>query len=90
MIVFWTLEAQRDRAEIWEYIAADDPLAAIDMDERFSRAAARLEAHPEMGRTGQVPGTLEWIPHENYRLVYEIQGDELWVLALVHVARSWP
>jgi len=30
------------------------------------------------------------IPHESYRLVYEIEGETVWVLALVHTARLWP
>jgi len=30
-----------------------------------------------------VTGTQELIPHEHYRLIYEIQADEIWVLALV-------
>jgi plasmid stabilization system protein ParE len=43
-----------------------------------------------MGRTGLVPGTRELIPHESYRLVYEVEGDTVWILALVHTARMWP
>ncbi len=90
MKIVWTQEAQQDRAAIWDYIVAEDPLAAVRMDELFSRAVANLEDHPGMGHHGFVPGTLEVIPHSNYRLVYEIDGEELWILALVHVARQWP
>lgn len=90
MIVVWTPEAEQDRADIWDYITADNPDAAVRMDELFSDAAARLAAHPEMGRTGKISGTRELIPHESYRLVYEIDGDRVWVLALVHTARLWP
>jgi toxin ParE1/3/4 len=60
------------------------------MDVLFSSAAARLASHPKLGRPGKIPGTRELIPHENYRLVYEIEGDAVWVLALVHTARQWP
>lgn len=90
MTVFWTPEALQDRADIWDFIAADNPPAAARMDAKFSAAAARLAAHPQLGRTGTVPGTRELIPHENYRLVYELDGDVVWVLALVHTARLWP
>ena len=34
--------------------------------------------------------TLELIPHEHYRLVYEIESDTAWILALVHTSRQWP
>ena len=60
------------------------------MDTLFSHAAARLEDHPEMGRPGLISGTRELIPHENYRLVYEIERDTVWILALAHTARQWP
>lgn len=60
------------------------------MDDLFSAAAARLADHPQLGRPGQISGTRELIPHESYRLVYEIEGEAVWVLALVHTARLWP
>lgn len=90
MTVVWTPEAEQDRADSWDYIAADNPVAAVRMDELFSDAAARLAEHPKIGRTGRISGTRELIPHESYRLVYEIDGDTVWVLALVHTARQWP
>ncbi|MFM8770148.1 MAG: type II toxin-antitoxin system RelE/ParE family toxin [Rubrivivax sp.] len=90
MKIWWVAAAEQDRAEIIEFIARDNPLAAIDMDERFAVAAAHLADHPLLGRTGLVPGTRELIPHESYRLIYEVQGDTVWILALVHTARLWP
>lgn len=71
MKVICTPEAEQDRNDIWQYIAVDNPRAAIKMDELFSEAAARLADLPKLGRSGQIPGTRELIPHENYRLVYE-------------------
>lgn len=90
MRVIWTPEAQQDRAEIWDYIAGDNPRAAARMDELFSDAAARLAEHPLLGKPGIIPGTRELIPHESYRLVYEIEDEAVWVLTLVHTARQWP
>ncbi|MET0027479.1 MAG: type II toxin-antitoxin system RelE/ParE family toxin [Candidatus Thiodiazotropha sp.] len=90
MIVIWTPEAEQDRADIWDYIATDDPVAAVRMDELFSNAVDTLSAHPNMGATGKIPGTRELIPHESFRLVYEIDAGTIWVLALVHTARRWP
>jgi toxin ParE1/3/4 len=90
MKVVWTPEAQQDRVDVWEYIAADNPYAAARMDELFSDAAARLAQHPLLGRPGKITGTRELIPHESYRLVYEIDGETVWILTLVHTARQWP
>lgn len=90
MKVRWTPEAERDRDDIWEYIANDNALAAVSMDELFSDAAAKLADYPFMGRAGQISGTRELIPHESYRLVYEVDGKTVWVLALINAARQWP
>jgi len=90
MKIAWAAAAEQDRADIMNYIAADNPLAAIQMDERFEAAVARLADHPHMGKAGQIAGTRELIPHENYRLVYEVQADTVWILAVVHTARMWP
>lgn len=90
MKVIWTPEALQDRLDIWEYITAENPSAAVHMDELFSAAAASLADFPDKGRLGTVAGTRELIPHENYRLVYQAERDAVWILTLVHVARMWP
>jgi len=90
MKVLWSLAAEQDRSHIIDFIAAESPLAAIHMDELFAAAAGRLAEHPLMGRNGTIPGTREWIPHESYRLVYEVRSDSVWILALVHNARLRP
>ena len=90
MKVIWTPEAQQDRADVWDYIAADDPHTAARMDALFSNAAASLAEYPLFGQAGMIPGTRELIPHENYRLVYEIAQETVWVLVLVHTVRQWP
>jgi toxin ParE1/3/4 len=88
--VVWTPEAEQDRDDIWLYIAVDSPLSAARLDALFSDAAARLADHPKLGRPGTIAGTREMIPHESYRLVYEIHDEIVWVLTLVHTARQWP
>jgi len=90
MRVVWTPEALQDRYDIWDYIAADNPLAAAGVDALFSEAAARLAEHPKLGRPGKIAGTRELIPHENYRLVYEVTGETVWLLTLIHTSRQWP
>ena len=90
MKVFWTPEAEQDRTDIWLHIAPDNLRAAARMDELFSDAAARLADHPKLGRPGKISGTRELVVHESYRLVYEIEGEVVWVLTLVHTAQQWP
>jgi addiction module RelE/StbE family toxin len=90
--VLWTPEAEQDRDDIWDYIACDNPLAAARMDQLFSEAAEKLADFPMLGHAGKILGTRELIPHESYRLVYEIENGKntVWVLALVHTSRQWP
>ena len=90
MKVAWTGPAEQDRSDIWDYLTARDPQAAARLDARFSAAARRLGDFPSAGRAGLVLGTRELIPHPGYRLVYEIFGETVWILALIHTSRQWP
>jgi plasmid stabilization system protein ParE len=35
-------------------------------------------------------GTREYVVHPSYRMVYELDGDTVWILFLIHTAREWP
>ena len=90
MKVRWTASARLDRLDIVDHIAVDSPSAAVRMDTLFSEAAESLARFPRMGRVGKVPGTRELVPHEIYRLVYEVEDDTVWILTLIHASRQWP
>jgi len=90
MKVLWAPEAIQDRLDIWEYIAFENPSAAAMMDSLFSNGAQTLSVHPMIGKPGIRNGTREIFPHENYRLVYQIRDDSVWILALIHTSRLWP
>ncbi len=90
MELCWTPEAIQDRDEIYDYIEADNPVAAVILDELFSEKASRLVDHPGLGRPGRVAGTRELVAHRNYILVYDVAGDLVRVLRVLHAARQWP
>ena len=90
MRLFWTPEALDDRRAIYDYIEADNPSAALDLDELLSEKAARLVDHPGLGRPGRVQGTRELVAHRNYLLMYDVAGDLVRVLRVLHAARMWP
>ncbi|MCA3107388.1 MAG: type II toxin-antitoxin system RelE/ParE family toxin [bacterium] len=90
MKVRWALSAEQDRIDITDFIARDNPLAAIAMDELFAAAARRLAEHPLIGRPGLITGARELVVHDSYRMVYEVRDDTVWILVLVHTARMWP
>ena len=90
MKLSWTDESIADRIDIHDYIEAGNPAAALVLDEYFSKTAERLQHHPMLGRAGRVNGTRELVAHESYILVYDIVGDELRILRVLHAARQWP
>jgi plasmid stabilization system protein ParE len=59
MKLVWTNSALEDRRTIYDYIDAENPRAAAELDELFKQAADRLCIYPKMGRPGRVPGTRE-------------------------------
>lgn len=90
MRLVWTEPAIADRHAIYDHIEADNPAAAARLDARFAQTANRLRDHPEMGRPGRIPGTRELVVHPRYLIVYEIAGDTVVILAVVHTSRQWP
>ncbi len=59
MRLVWTKPASLDRKDIREYIAQDNPAAALALDELISEKVSRLVDHPGLGRPGRVAGTRE-------------------------------
>lgn len=90
MELFWTPEATQDREEIYDYIEADNPIAALALDELFAEKAGRLIDHPGLGRQGRVGGTRELVAHQNYLLIYDVTDGLVRVLRVLHAARQWP
>lgn len=90
MKIQWTPEARQDRAEIWDYLFERDENAAARIDDLISEAVAQLVDFPMLGHQGEVTGTRELTPHSSYRLIYEIQGDIVWILTVIHTKRQWP
>ena len=91
MKLFWTPEAIDDRRSIYDYIEADNPSAALALDELFSQNANRLIGHPGLGRIGRIAGTRELVAHQNYILIYDTTpNNQVRVLRVLHAAREWP
>ena len=90
MKLVWTRLAGSDRKDIRDYIAKDNPAAALALDELISAKTSHLIRHPDIGRPGRVTGTRELVIHRNYILVYDVAGDLVRVLRVLHAARQWP
>ena len=87
--LFWTSAAMQDREAIYDYIAADNPVSALALDELLAEKAGRLVDHPSLGRPGRVAGTRELIAHRHYILIYDLAGERVRVLRVLHAARHW-
>ena len=90
MKVRWRPAAEADRDGIIEYIAQDDPVAAIDLGDAIDRRVAELPKHPKLYRVGRVKGTREMVVHPNYIVVYRIVRSAIEILRVLHSARQWP
>jgi addiction module RelE/StbE family toxin len=88
--LFWTAEAEADRNAIYDDIEPDNPRAAVELDRQFERRAAQLVAHPMIGRVGRVENTRELVVRPNYLLIYDVEGDTIRILRVLHAARQWP
>lgn len=90
--VAWTESAWHELESAADYIARDSPrYAAALMDE--ARAAARsLRKFPFRGRI--VPETssenIREVFVKSYRLIYEVQDQQVTILAFLHGARRFP
>ena len=60
MALFWTPAAIQDRNDIYDYLEADNPAAALALDELLAEKAGRLVDHPGLGKPGRVPAPVSW------------------------------
>ena len=91
MKLTWSAFALADRDDIFTHIEADNPHAAIAVDEQIAQAVLRLLEFPESGRSGRVPGTRELvIPRTPYLVAYVPTADSIRILRVLHGAQMWP
>lgn len=90
MLLVWRPMALTDREVIMDYIAQDDPAAAVALDDEFENKAELARQRPTLYRTGRIRGTREIVVLPNYVMVYRIDGDKLIVLRVLHAAQQWP
>ena len=87
----WSVFSLADRTAIFDYIEADNPRAAIAIDDRIETRVVGLAQFPEMGRPGRIEGTRELvIPGTPYIAAYSIVGDTVRILRVLHGAQQWP
>jgi toxin ParE1/3/4 len=91
MHISWRPRARAEREAAIDYIAEDNPLAALDQLDEIERQTNLLTAQPKMGRVGRVRGTRELvISRTPFIAVYRIEGERIEILRFLHGAQKWP
>jgi toxin ParE1/3/4 len=92
MTPVWSPEAAEDLAALRAFIEKDDPAAARRAVLHIVESIETLLCdHPEMGRSGRVPGTRELvIPGTPFIVPYRVVGNTIQILRVFHGARRWP
>lgn len=90
-VIEWLPLASTNRFEQLDYIAKDNPLAAISQDEQIEHQVDMLMQHPQMGRPGRKKGTRELvISRTPFVVVYRVKGTRIEVIRLLHSSQQYP
>lgn len=93
MQLVWMPRARRQRHEAIEYIAQDNPGAALQQLDRIEEQTDTLMDHPELGRPGRKKGTRELvISRTPFIVVYRVKpkAHRIELLVLLHGSQQWP
>mgnify|MGYP001012712137 CR=1 FL=1 len=74
MRLVWRPMAMADRDRIFDYIAKDNPAAALALDEAFEAQADNAARSPKLYKPGRVPGTREIVVRPNYILIHQVSS----------------
>ncbi len=87
----YSATAKNDLAAIRDYIMQDSHSAANRTLIRIQQSIRYLITYPELGRPWRDPGERALsIPGFPYRVHYEIKGDNLRILTVLHTRRLFP
>jgi toxin ParE1/3/4 len=91
--VLWTDAARRDLEQIVEYLASDDPKAALDIAERLRQRCQRLERLPARGRVVPELKAIDVYLYRElierpWRVVYRFERNRVYVMAVLDARRN--
>ena len=92
MRVHWTETALNHLSDIYEHIAKDSSIYALEMIDSIVSRSEQLSEYPLSGRTVSEYETqgIREIIEGPYRIIYQVTEQQVDVLALVHGARLLP
>ena len=90
MKIIWTRSAVLNLESIKNFIAQDSQYYAVELIEKIFGAVEKLSVFPRLGR--EVPEikkeNIREIIYGNYRILYRIDSEVLFVIAIIHAARD--
>lgn len=90
-MLVWLKRAIHDRDAQIDFVAQDNPLAAVTQGDRIEDQVDQLLQHPQMGRPGRKQGTRELvISRTPFIVVYRVKGKRIELLRLLHGSQKWP
>jgi len=91
MQLVWTGAAVADLEQISDYLLENHPELATTTIQRIFTSVSELRQFPRRGRPGRKDSTRELVlTHLPYLAVYELVGETIRVLRVLHGARRWP
>jgi len=82
--------ARSDLQSIHDYIAAENPRAALRLIERLEKACEQLAQHPHMGEACDfLAEGLRMTSVGNYIVFHRPVGDGAEIVRVLHGARDW-
>lgn len=86
-----TATAQADFRKLWEYIAADSPSHALSFLNEIEARALSLELFPErhqlISENELLNTDYRHLIYKDYRIIYRIDGGDVFIIRIVHGAR---
>lgn len=88
--ILWTEDGYSSFDEVVQYIAKDSPYYASNFAKKITSTIEILKDFPEIGRI--VPEynkpDLRELIYQNYRIVYRIVNDAIYIVLVIHGARN--
>jgi len=90
--VHWTARAEARLDMIYNYIAQDNPAAALRVVGQVLRRSEQIATHPESGRQvlDYAREDVRELIEGHYRIVYRILPTRIDVLTVMHTAQLLP
>jgi toxin ParE1/3/4 len=91
MRIRWTEGANGNLDQVEEYIAQDNPPAAVATVNKIIEAAQMLSDYPTIGKRGREGGTRELVVAGlPFIIIYVANQEELVIIRVLHTAMKYP